>query len=208
MPYIYKITNKINNKIYIGKTLDTIENRWKSHIKDSKRTHCEKRPLYSAFKKYGIENFIIEEVEHCSVDQLNEREVYWIEFYRSFKNGYNATRGGDGKSYCDYDLIYSLHKQGMNLLEISQCLGYSPDTCSKAIKSFGVSKKELVDNGRKVVRKTIIQLDKDTEEILRIFPSLQEACDFLGKQSSGHISDVCKGKRKTAYGYKWKYGDS
>ena len=96
----------------------------------------------------------------------------------------------------------------MNLLEISQCLGYSPDTCSKAIKSFGVSNKELVDNGRKVVRKIIIQLDKDTEEILRIFPSLQEACDFLGKQSSGHISDVCKGKRKTAYGYKWKYGNS
>ena len=63
MPYIYKITNKINNKVYIGKTLGTIENRWKSHIRDSKRTHCEKRPLYSAFEKYGVENFIIEEVE-------------------------------------------------------------------------------------------------------------------------------------------------
>lgn len=50
MAFIYKITNKINGKIYIGKTLKTIEGRWKEHLKDYKRPRFEKRPLYSAMK--------------------------------------------------------------------------------------------------------------------------------------------------------------
>jgi hypothetical protein len=53
--------------------------------------------LYDAINKYGSENFSIEEVEECSPEVLNDREVYWIEQYGSFKNGYNATRGGEGK---------------------------------------------------------------------------------------------------------------
>ena len=59
MPYIYKITNDINNKIYIGKTLHAIEHRFKEHCKDSKKRQNEKRPLYSAMNKYGIEHFHI-----------------------------------------------------------------------------------------------------------------------------------------------------
>lgn len=207
MPYIYKIINQINKKVYIGKTLETIEARWKEHIKDSKRERYEKRPLYAAFKKYGIDNFIVEEVEECSTEMLNEREVYWIEYYRSFKNGYNATIGGDGKPYCDYDLIYTLYQEGFSLKEISKKLSYGVDTCSKALKTFGVTKEELVDNGRNKIRKTIIQLDKDTGEVLQVFSSLKEAYESLGKQSSGHIAAVCQGKRKTAYGFKWKYGE-
>lgn len=207
MPYIYKITNQINKKIYIGKTLETIEERWRQHIKDSKRVRIEKRPLYSAFNKYGIDNFTIEIVEECSVKEIDERERYWIEYFRSFKEGYNATLGGDGRAYCDYDLIYTLFKQGLNLKEISKKLGYGTDTCSKALKTFGITKEQVINNGRDKIRKSIIQLDKDTEEIIQVFPSLKAAFASLGKQSSGHIAEVCKGKRKTAYGYKWKYGE-
>lgn len=207
MPYIYKITNQVNNKVYIGKTLETIEKRWKQHIRDSKKEKCEKRPLYSAFNKYGVENFVIEKIEECSVQILNEREKYWIEYYRSFKNGYNATLGGDGKIYCDYDLIFTLYKQGFNIKEIAQKLGYNVDTCSKALKTFGITTEELVDNGRNKIRKTVIQLDKDTNEVLQVFASIAEAYKFLEKEYSGHIAAVCRGKRKTAYGFKWKYGD-
>ena len=207
MPYIYKITNQVNNKVYIGKTLETIEKRWKQHIRDSKKERCEKRPLYSAFNKYGVENFVIEKIEECSMQILNEREKYWIEYYRSFKNGYNATLGGDGKIYCDYDLIFALYKQGFNIKEISQKLKYNVDTCSKALKTFGITTEDLVDNGRNKIRKTVIQLDKDTNEVLQVFTSITEAYKFLGKEYSGHIAAVCRGKRKTAYGFKWKYGD-
>ena len=99
MPYIYKITNNLNGKIYIGKTNFTIEKRWKEHCQDYQKDCLNKRPLYSAMKKYGIENFFIEEVERLETpQQAEEREKYWIEYYGSFKYGYNATKGGDGKS--------------------------------------------------------------------------------------------------------------
>ena len=79
MAYIYRIWNDINNKNYIGKTLNTIEKRWKEHCNDYRKNHCENRPLYKAMNKYGLEHFHIEQVEECSVDLLSEREIYWIE---------------------------------------------------------------------------------------------------------------------------------
>ena len=95
--YIYKITNKNNNKVYIGKTLHSIEKRFKEHCQDAFREKKEKRPLYTAMRKYGIESFSIEIIEETSIEKLSEKEIYWIEIYDSYHNGYNATRGGDGK---------------------------------------------------------------------------------------------------------------
>ena len=60
MSYIYKITNIKNSKFYIGKTNRTIEERFKEHCKDYKKRDYEKRPLYTAMRKYGAENFSIE----------------------------------------------------------------------------------------------------------------------------------------------------
>ena len=74
MGFVYKIINKKNNKMYIGKTNYTIEDRFKEHIKDSKR--YLDRPLYRAFNKYGIENFIIEKIGEYPEEQLNEMEQY------------------------------------------------------------------------------------------------------------------------------------
>ena len=75
MPYIYKITNNLNGKVYIGKTNFTIEKRWREHCQDSQKETLQKRPLYSAMKKYGIENFSIEEIEQLETpQQAEERE--------------------------------------------------------------------------------------------------------------------------------------
>ena len=205
MPYIYKITNKINGKIYIGKTLNTIEKRWKEHCSDYKRERCEKRPLYNAMNKYGIENFEISLVEECDENILSEREKYWIEYYGAFKYGYNATIGGDGKPYADYDLFFALFKQGKNIKEISQITGFCTDTVSLGLKNKEITHEEIKNNGRMVVCKKIAKIDKDTDEILSVYSSIQEAYNELNKQHSGHIASVCNGKRKTAYGYKWKY---
>lgn len=76
MAYIYKITNTINNKLYIGKTVNTIEKRFNQHKNESKTERSKKRPLYRAINKYGIENFEIEIIEECNYDILNEREIY------------------------------------------------------------------------------------------------------------------------------------
>lgn len=56
-------------------------------------------------RKYGIENFSIEELEKCSADVVNDREIYWINYYDTYHNGYNATLGGDGRPFVDYNLV-------------------------------------------------------------------------------------------------------
>ena len=69
MAYIYQITNNINGKIYVGKTVkNNIQERWEEHLKDYKKPRCEKRPLYDAMNKYGSENFSIKELEECSAE--------------------------------------------------------------------------------------------------------------------------------------------
>ena len=63
MAYIYQITNDINDKVYVGKTETSLEQRFKEHCKDSQTERCENRPLYRAMKKYGIEHFSISLIE-------------------------------------------------------------------------------------------------------------------------------------------------
>ena len=205
MPYIYKITNLINQKIYIGKTEKTIQERWNTHWADSKRENISNRPLYKAFNKYGKDNFKIEILEECSIDILEDREIYWIEKLGSFKYGYNATMGGDGKHYADYELIYNLYKEGYTIKKIAELTKYNVDTVTLALNIYNIDKEERVLRGHQAIQHSVAQLDKDSLEILNIYPSLKEAYQALGKPHSGHIASVCNGKRKTAYGYKWKY---
>ena len=204
MPYIYKIINDINGKIYIGKTQFSIEKRWKEHCRDYQKDKNKKRPLYAAMRKYGVKHFHISLIEET--DNPEEREKYWIEYYGSFKNGYNATIGGDGRTYLDYDLVYNLFLQGLNIKQIAEKLNYSINSCRNILHQYGVRQEDIQKRGKQSIKKIVIQKDRDTQEILNIFPSIQEAYNFLGKRHSGHIADVCNKKRKTAYGYVWEYG--
>ena len=139
MSYIYKITNDINNKIYIGKTDFSINKRWKEHCKDFSNHNKEHRPLYKAMNKYGIEHFHIEELEKCDIAIAAQREQYWIEYYNSFKNGYNATIGGDGNSYVDINIIYALWDNGYNITQIHNITNYDSLTISSHLSNYGVS---------------------------------------------------------------------
>lgn len=203
MAYIYEIINDINNKSYVGKTEFSLEKRFKEHCRDSQKKSSEKRPLYSAMRKYGLEHFSIHLLEETN--NPNERERYWIEILGTFKNGYNATKGGDGAAYVDYDLILALYNKGYGVLQISNITNYDIGTIRKVLNNSGISYQERKQREYQQISKIVAQLDKDTEEIIAIYPSTEEANRALNKQSSGHISQVCNGKRKTAYGYKWKY---
>ena len=77
MAYIYQIINDINQKVYIGKTEFSIEERFKEHCRDAFKDRNENRPLYAAMRKYGIEHFHIELIEETQ--EPEEREIYWIE---------------------------------------------------------------------------------------------------------------------------------
>lgn len=209
MPYIYKITNKINHKVYIGKTLCTVQKRWSEHCNDYKKERCEKRPLYAAMNKYGIDNFYIEEVEECDENILSEREKYWIEYYGSFKNGYNATIGGDGTQYIDYDVVVNTYKNTKSQRKTAIELGISPDTVKKIID---LRNENQFPTGASYV-KGVNMLDMNGN-FVKTFSSITDASQYLidfflykGKIPTlrKHISEVCKGKRKSAYNFFWQY---
>lgn len=98
---IYKITNKLNNKVYIGQSID-IERRWRVHKNRAFIQNKEyDKYLYRAFRKYGLENFTFEVVEECSKEELDEKEKYYILQYHSCVDtyGYNETCGYDFPQY-------------------------------------------------------------------------------------------------------------
>lgn len=96
MQGIYKITNLINQKSYIGKSKN-IEERWKQHLRPSSWDREPNKLLYKAFKKYGINNFSFEIIEILeNYNQSNQRQQYWINKLNTYTDGYNATLGGDG----------------------------------------------------------------------------------------------------------------
>ncbi len=91
---IYKITNKINGKPYVGRTKQKLKNRMAQHRYDSKKGSIG---LGAAICKYGWENFSVEVIETCLVEDLNTREIFWIAKLNSkAPNGYNLTDGGEG----------------------------------------------------------------------------------------------------------------
>ena len=139
--FIYKITNRVNNKVYIGQTHFTVEHRWKQHIKNYNIEH-RKQPLYKAFDKYGLDNFYVEPIEEIDSDQLDEREMYWIAYYDSFKNGYNANIGGTGKVYTwtdnQYEEIRSLYLSGFTTKKIAELYKVSAYTIIGVLKSMNV----------------------------------------------------------------------
>lgn len=90
---IYKLTNLTNQKVYIGQAVD-IGERFKQHTKCGLGIDTPSNMLYTAMIKDGVENFTFEVLEECERGQLNDREKYYIDFYRAQEHGYNMSRGG------------------------------------------------------------------------------------------------------------------
>lgn len=125
--YIYKVTNKINGKIYIGQTIQSVKDRWYRHCGKSGISKAELNTHFKrAILKYGKENFTIETIEVCDSTKLNDREKFYISYYNSYINGYNSTIGGqDGSkpfktSKEDETQIISLYNYGFSLREIGR----------------------------------------------------------------------------------------
>lgn len=208
MAFIYKITNIVNQKCYIGKTLDTVEKRWKEHQKDAFKSRNERRPFYAAIRKYGVDAFVTEVLEECNENIASEREVYYIEKYNSFHFGYNATKGGDGKTTVDYDKVEEVFLQNKNCRETARILNICEDTVSKIVKSRG--HQTIIGNAPKI---KVGMYDKNTDELIMVFNGVREAGRYVVQTygvaesfaDGSHISQCCKGIRKTARGFKWHY---
>lgn len=198
MGFIYKITNKINDKVYIGKTIKTIEKRYSEHLYDSKNKDTY---LHRAMRKHGKENFYIETIEEVSNEELNDRERYWISFYKSnySKNGYNCTSGGDGNVQVD---IYTINKMielwdsGLSITDISEKISFKSMTVrfylEKYCKTFSTEEQKrrgTIGNSEKHSLK-ILQFDLDGNYITS-YSSVSEAIKKTGICRE-RINNCCK----------------
>ena len=229
--YIYKITNKVNDKSYIGKTNNIIR-RWKEH----KYGHGGTSILSKAFIKYGIENFefSIIDMQKCSTikelnKQLSELEVYYIGIYDTFRNGYNATIGGEGISFYKHSEETKkrisnsnkgkvLSKERLEKMRAAM-LGrhHTPEAKEKirkallnrnhaiyekmALKNKGKHRDhEMIMKGAMKRKKPILQYDKYGN-----FLKEYKGATDTGYNTIANIIACCKGKIKSAYGYIWRY---
>lgn len=215
MPYIYKIFNDINDKLYIGKTLYTIERRWKQHKNNAlNRKDLEHLPLYAAINKHGIEHFSIEEIEKVTDEKkLSEREQYWIKYYNTYSYGYNASIGGDGLQLYDYDYIWELWEQGNTIKQISALIHCNDYVVRTVLNIHNVSTEERKsrsayrqNEGHRPYRRKVNQIDISTNEITHTYDSVCEAAASIPCDNS-YLSKLCNDK-KIAFGYKWEYQDN
>ena len=208
--FIYKITNDINDKVYIGKTLSSIEKRFQEHKKDSSRFHMESRPLYRAMNKYGCDHFQIELVEEYPIEILSQKEKYWINFYNSYENGYNATKGGDGKQLYNYEAIVEGFLSGKLINELAIEYECCIDTISAALHLANIDTRLNADKkvSKGIVAKTM------SGEIIQEFTSRKDAVKWLQDNNFTKSDDrdniiaaigrAANGRRKSAYGMKWE----
>lgn len=199
MGVIYKATNLINGKAYIGQTKN-FETRKRQHLQAK-----DDYPFHRALRKYGEENFEWIILEECDNSELNEKESYWIFYYDTYTKGYNATKGGDNA-----DALVSWiknnpeesKKNALNGLKYAQL--YNKNHKEEHLRQLASAR----ENGTAAVKKRVQCI-----ELNLIFDSIAEAerWSMTEENPSGkivhhqHISKVCKGQRQTAGGFHWKY---
>lgn len=205
---IYKITNKINNKIYIGKTCRSISIRWKEHC--SKANQKDKFYLHNAILKYGKENFIIEKIDETDDEKtINQLEQYWINFYNSNnkKYGYNLTNGGEGNQKYNWNEFRELWDNGYSIKEIANIYNCDRHTIGESLKEYkNYSYKESLSRSNSLK----ISVDKydNNKHLLKTYTSITEAA-IDNNCSTTTISKCIKDKKYSAIGYYWSiHGES
>lgn len=220
---IYKITNKVNDKIYVGKTIHDINHRFYQHKQNAKNGgSC--MLLYNAIRKYGEENF-----EISLIDSIEDNWEYWEQYYiNKYKahyseGGYNITHGGDANPMDDpvalkhfYDKISSLeHKDKVRKSLLGRKI-------PKSVSSKWGEKQKVVQNKPEVKQKVImnqpnrfsVKMLDENENVLKEFVCCSDALRYLGipLKEAGAVKYACdkynkNGKRKRLFGYYWTKSD-
>lgn len=213
---IYKIENKINHKVYIGQSIH-INERLNAHKRQAyySNMYFSEYPLYKAMRKYGIKNFDFSVIEECQTEQLNEKEQYWIAYYKSYgENGYNLTPGGAGYLKAPAEKVIQLFNSGLSIDEIMDIFDCSKNTIIEILHSNNLGylsqaeKNKLQPNCQSVEQYTLDGNYINT--YCSIGAAAQKMIDEKRIKSNSHqagvsnISNACH-NHTTAYNYIWKF---
>lgn len=194
--WIYKITNLVNNKVYIGQTRRSVEDRWRDHCTLTKSKH--KSLIRLAIAKYGQDSFKIEIIDECSsVDELNTREQVRIKELNTLSpNGYNLDFGGKSK------IIHQESRRKMSLAKLGKSNPHTKQSKKKlSLAKTGV---RFTENHKLALSKA--RKDKKRIKCLNngvIYNSTCEAAKAL-KLTTQNISQCLHGKRKSTHGFQFE----
>lgn len=226
MGLIYIIKNNCNDKVYVGQTTTSMNQRWNHHITSAKNNLDSSMVIYNAMRKYGIENFYIELLENniAGTDVLNEREKYWINYYNSLiPNGYNVREGGED---CGRREVYKIDLVTNDVITKYDSLNQAaeendidPSNLSKVCRGIECSckgfkwsyvdeydKEKIKNKNPKILNRAVYQIDNKTGEIIKKFNDIAEAVR-LTNVNQPTLSMCLNGKYRTANGYNWCYVD-
>ena len=166
---IYKLTNMVNGKLYVGQTDSTLEKRWSKHVRTAKLG--SPFALSRAIRKYGPEKFKSEIIETVEIANLSNREIFWIKELNSkcfdSGHGYNMTDGGEGTRG------YVMSDKGKEIRRIKST-GKKHTQESKDLMSRNM-KGRVVSWGNKVSSGMIVMMDRNPQERDRIVKQAIEA---------------------------------
>lgn len=201
---VYKITCLINGKLYIGQTSETIEKRFKRHMGYQKDKHDTK--FYRAIKKYGKENFVISEIDHSdNQDELDEKEIFWINFFDTIHSGYN-TKSSPGK--CGGDTLSNHPKKKEISKKISESklgdknpMRVNGGLFGKRNGMFGKTGKHAPSHRK------CVSINKSTGEV-KNFDTLTDMQIYYHVKTLGMVSSRCSGRTKSDFnGFIFRYKD-
>ena len=208
MGYIYLITNKVDNKKYIGQTLEKdINERWKSHFK--KGSNC--RYLKHALKKYGKSNFKFDIICICFDKDCDKYEQEYMDKYNTLvPNGYNLRQAGNNGRHNEETKKKISNSVRLNYAKLTpeQKKKYIEKRSGANNPQFG--KKRTPEEKEKLRnKKTNRKVDcfNLQNELIATYKTIKDACDATGSNNSS-ISKCCKGKVKTCKGFIWRYSEN
>jgi len=224
---IYKATNKINGKMYIGQTVKSLNRRISRHIGNALNNR-DTYYFHKAIRKYGIDNFKWEIVKECdSLEELNKAEIKMIKKYNTFNNGYNLNLGGgsnngfrhteETKKKISESLIgekhplYGKHRSEETKKKIGdanrgeKCYNYGKHRSEETKRKMSKAKKGKYIGSKNLRAKKYIVTTPESKEIFVY--GLKNFCRKHKKEklNPGNLIKIAQGKRKHHKNYKCRY---
>ena len=211
---VYIIKNKINNKVYVGQTMQSLHDRFQQHVYCSQKDNFNSK-IHSAMRELGIHNFYIELIRECDITDLNKYEQLYVEYYDSINNGYNTLYPQHSRKeplVHDYeDKLIDMYMCNYSYAVIAKNLNISLNHVNDIISKYGLSR-EYTDSIITNESKPTIIYDLEFNPIAE-FNSMIEAyrwlCEYRGITCStfnfyNYVDVACK-NGNIAYQLRWQH---